>query len=512
MKRPLSVVGFSMLLALLILCYANSTTLALVCGLVSWLIFVLTFIFNKIKQAVFLRTVIAAVCAACLLFVIQNVYFYQPAINCAAERTEVSAYITDYPVIDGDRYYVNAKLENHNSGISKPKIRLSFAVNSKFDETLEDIIRTLAPGDRVNFVGRIYVLGGANASIHRSFKGRGMYLGAYPLGRTSYEKAEHKPLSYIVKHERKKAINQIRTAFDSETAGILISILFGDKLFLSDGIYSDFKVAGVAHIMAVSGLHLSVWILFAMWIAEHIRLDKRKFAVFLMLFTLLIMAFACFSGSVMRAGIMMLVYLFGFVLRKEPDSLNSLGFASIVILIINPFYCMNVSFLLSFLATLSIIIFSSPAGKSIVNHLGIAESEKPKDRIASAVIYSVMISIGASVFTFPVVTSVFGSVPTLFILANLLLLPVTAPLIICTGSYVMLYFVPGLSHLLHDAAYLMASYCKVVVHLIALPKFSSIVIPKSIFPLVLGIYSVCVATASLCICLRNKNHRIPLCK
>ena len=68
-------------------------------------------------------------------------------------------------------------------------------------------------------------------------------------------------------------------------------------------------------------------------------------------FVLFFMGLAGFSPSVTRAGIMMLLYLGGFLLRREPDSLNSLGLAALVILFANPFAAADLGMLLSFSAT-----------------------------------------------------------------------------------------------------------------------------------------------------------------
>lgn len=493
MKRPLATVGFTLFLALISLCLINNAWLTVVIGASMLMLFTLSLINKKLKQAVWLRTVFVTVFAACLIFIAAEVYDYYPSIALAQENTQITAQVTDYPTFNGKRYYVNAKLCCDNG--KKAKVRLSFAADSKYDESADEIIEKLKPGDILNFKGTVYVLGGNNSKIHRSFKSNGVYIGAYPTGKLNVSKHNTKSFLYALKHERQKVINQLLSSFDSDTSGVLISVLIGDTEFLTDWIYSNFKTAGVAHLMAVSGLHLSVWVLFIMGVIDKSGLDRRKFALLLILFVVIIMTFACFSKSVMRAGIMMIMYLFGFILRKTPDSLNSLGFSAIVILILNPYSCMNVGFLLSFLSTLAIITFSAPLSAQLIKRFKKLDGRKILYKVITAVMQSVTISVGVLIYTFPVMLISFGSISLVSAITNVLFLPVTMPLIVCSGLYVMLYFVPVLSDALHFISSAAVWYCTKVTQLISSLPYASVDIPEPFIPLLLVLFSVFAAGA-----------------
>ncbi|MCM1544402.1 MAG: ComEC/Rec2 family competence protein, partial [Ruminococcus sp.] len=466
------------------------------------ILFTISVINKKMKQAAWLKTFYVTAFAACLIFTCFEAVNYYPALSLTGENVSVSAVVTDYPILNGGRYHVEAKLNNTSA-----KVRLSLAADSKFDDTLEETVEKLKSGDEISFKGTVYVLGGDNAKIRRSFKSSGVYLGAYPKGKVSYNETDRKSLSFIIKHERQKTINQLRSAFDSETAGVLISILLGDKTYLPDEIYSDYKSAGVAHIMAVSGLHLSIWILCMMKLIEAAGLDRRRYAVFMIAFVLLVMAFTCFSGSAVRAGIMMIMYLLGFVIGKTPDSLNSLGFSAIIILLVNPFACMDVSFLLSFLSTLAIIVFSFPLSQKLIGKLKNLQSKPISYKLMTAVIESVAISVGVFIFTFPVMLYFFGSLSLVSVITNLLILPVVMPMTVSAGLSVMFYFVPLFSGIIHVTAELLVGYCNFIVHIMASLPFSTAHLPNQLMPMFLVLYAVFMFTLLILLFKKRKSLR-----
>lgn len=461
MKRPLCVVGITALVSLFLLCQADNVYLTMgICALFSVLFAVSIRFKFKLKTAL-LPTVFASVTAVCLLLFVFSALNYYPALSFVQTNGEITATVTQYPTLDNNRYHCIAKIKNEKSNRSF-KIRLSFSRSSYYDDDFESKISSLQPGDTVSFVGTVYKLGGENKDAENSFKSKGIFLGAYPTGEVSVLKAQKMSLLSVLKLERRKTINQLLTFFDSETASIGISVLLGEKSYLSNETYENFQNAGVAHIMAVSGLHLSVWILFIMRIIEKAGLDKRKWALFLMAFTSLIMCFAMFSGSVLRAGLMMFLYLLSFVLRQNADSLNSLGFSAVVILLINPYASLNVSFILSFVSTLSIIVVAVPLCEKSDRYFEKLTNTYVR-RFVSAVFASLFISFSVSVFTAPFVSLYFGKISLLSPLTNLLFLPAVTPLIVSFGLFIMFYFVPVLSDVLHLCAEVLLNYCRAVV-------------------------------------------------
>lgn len=136
------------------------------------------------------------------------------------------------------------------------------------------------------------------------------------------------------------------------------------------------------------------------------------------LFILFFMAVTGFTSSVFRAGIMTLVFLAAQGLGRKADGINSLGLAAVILCLINPYSCLELSFLLSFSATLGILICYTPI-ESLGERLqcrfnGIVG--KPLKWIITAG----AVSLSASIFTFPVSSIVFGEISAVSPFANLI--------------------------------------------------------------------------------------------
>lgn len=440
MKRPLAVVGITMLVTLSVLLLAQSPWL---CVAVSAAVIVLLFIHlikGRNSKAAFIETVLISISVSCLLVLAATAFIENPAITNISEKRLVKLQITDYPTENNGRYYFQARILDAGS-LVKPNVRLSL---SKSDE-LADV---LGPGDKIEYTGKVYRISVKNKAAQRFYKSKKILLGTFPYGKiTLNEKGRH-GLSYLVKNERRRVKNIVLKSFEPDTAGLVIAVLLGDKSFISDECYSYFKSAGVAHIMAVSGLHLSIWILFVMRAVGFAGFDERKAAVVLLGFTALIMAFADFSGSVMRAGFMMLLYLLGQAIGKQTDPLESLGFSAVVILLLNPYACLNLSFLLSFSATLAIIVFVLPVSQLLLSKLRKKIRSTAVQFVLEAVIDCALTSFFVSVFTLPISALSFGYISTVGIFGNLMLLPVITLFVVLSGLAVIFYAVPVLSEVL----------------------------------------------------------------
>ena len=121
-----------------------------------------------------------------------------------------------------------------------------------------------------------------------------------------------------------------------------------------------------------------------------------------------VMLIAGMTYSVVRAGIMMLVFLLGDIIMRRRDSLNSLGFALSVIIFINPFSSGSVSLKLSALATLGIILYNeylSPKQSEYISRITNTFLRKTVSHIVSLL----MITVSATAFTLPVSLVLYGS-------------------------------------------------------------------------------------------------------
>lgn len=154
--------------------------------------------------------------------------------------------------------------------------------------------------------------------------------------------------------------DNLALSLTNENVEIAYSALFGDKTDLNENIYNLFRLSGVAHILAVSGLHVGIIVMALNFLLKPIKHKKwLKFAI-ISIFLLFYMYLCDFSISVIRASIMAVVLLLSKNLNEEYDIYNSLALAGIVVYAINPVCIFDISFLMSFSCVFGIAMLYKP--------------------------------------------------------------------------------------------------------------------------------------------------------
>ena len=144
--------------------------------------------------------------------------------------------------------------------------------------------------------------------------------------------------------------------FDVEYAEIGYGILFGEDAFIEENVLTSFRTTGIAHILSVSGLHVSILVLVVMFILSRLK-TSNYVNLAIMSIILIIYAYFCdFSVSIIRASIMSIAFLYFKARHKNYDRLSILTLSAFLILLFKPLKLFNVSFILSFVAVLSIIL------------------------------------------------------------------------------------------------------------------------------------------------------------
>ncbi|UKI23486.1 MAG: ComEC/Rec2 family competence protein [Anaerotruncus sp.] len=190
-------------------------------------------------------------------------------------------------------------------------------------------------------------------------------------------------------------------------------MLTGDKSLLGNEAYTAFRLCGATHLMAVSGLHMSI--LFGMLYSLLKKLLVPKVprvsvcAVGIFVFYIMLSGF---SKSMIRCGIMMLVFLLGKLVKKKNDSLNSLGFAAFIVCL-NPYAVADAGVQLTFTAVLGLITVAPHIQKKI----------KIKNKVFSYFAGILCASLAVTATTLPSMYFLFGFVSFAGIASNLLLIP-----------------------------------------------------------------------------------------
>ncbi len=439
MKRPLACFGFTLFSVLLCLGYSESTAVSVSLLALGAVLFILSLISKNTRQTLIIPTALCGIVTACLFFSAFQSGYNKTVAN-VGENLAVSGVITEAPEFSREncRYYFVIKTDRVGEGKVKTKMRISF---SETDDGIDP--SALQIGDRVNFIGTVYKAGAASDASRRSYKSRGIYLGAYSLKGFAEENPARRPLSYYIGALRSKVSANLMHDLDNENASLAVALLTGNKDFMDDEMYDNFIEAGIVHIMAVSGLHLSVWVAFLSLFVEFRGKKGKLMAVLMIAFTVFMMNFACFTGSVKRASAMTVLYFIGKILGRKTDPLNSLGFAAVCGLAVNPFGALDVSFLLSFLSTMGIILLGVPLSEKITGKLNILGEWGRK--LVSALVTTVVLSVSVTVFVFPVSVLMLGGISFIAPVTNLFCFAAVTPLLIMTGLYSFLRLMPVIS-------------------------------------------------------------------
>ena len=145
---------------------------------------------------------------------------------------------------------------------------------------------------------------------------------------------------------------------DSKTGAILAALLLGERDYLPDSLRLDFKRIGISHILALSGMHLSILSMGLGKALSLCRVNKKIRISVICIFVFLYMAITGFSVSVVRAGLMLIISSLLFLVARTKDSITSLTMAVAIICTVTPYAIFDISLWLSALATLGIIVLS----------------------------------------------------------------------------------------------------------------------------------------------------------
>jgi competence protein ComEC len=167
------------------------------------------------------------------------------------------------------------------------------------------------------------------------------------------------PLAWLYQW-RQRLEEKIQSHFSLETAGVLDASLLGNRYNLSPGAAERFRDAGTFHVLVISGLHISFIGGVVLLITR--RLTKRRFWQVLWSATVLwCYAFAVGAqGSVVRAALMFTLVVLAPLVSRRASSLNALGAAALLLLILKPGDLFDPSFQLTFLSVLAIVVIAWP--------------------------------------------------------------------------------------------------------------------------------------------------------
>ncbi len=269
----------------------------------------------------------------------------------------------------------------------------------------------------------------------------------YPDRNTNYSSTLSEKFMVSCRNLRESINNQLEKlfAYNADACAVIKGILLGDKTDFSETLTENFSTSGISHIAAVSGLHLSILFSVLCGLLGFFKI-RKKFVSFIILPAILIFsAVTGFSPSVCRAGIMLTMYLLALITKRQYDSITALFLSAFIILAVNPYSLFDISFILSSISTLAIIVI----------YPIICEKISPLCKENKFLIYlfsSLAISISVLIGTAPFVAYYFGRISLFSIIANLWIVA------ICTPVFVFGYILCLISVFLPELLYSLILY------------------------------------------------------
>ena len=135
---------------------------------------------------------------------------------------------------------------------------------------------------------------------------------------------------------------------NTNASGILIGLLIGDTKNIDEDIVNDFKDSSLAHLLAVSGQHVTYIIIAIGFVLNVIRTGKRASYFVCIIIIILFVLLTGASSAVLRAGIMGILVLLAKIMYRKADFCTSLALSSIIIFCINPFAIYDIGLWLSY--------------------------------------------------------------------------------------------------------------------------------------------------------------------
>lgn len=224
---------------------------------------------------------------------------------------------------------------------------------------------------------------------------------------------------------------QILNIMEPEKAAIVIGLTFGDTTYIEDEYLEKFRIANIAHILAISGMHISYIMLFSSKIGSTL-FGAKIGTIFTSIILVGYILIAKMSPSILRAVIMGEVLLVSKIINKKVDIISSVCFAGMITLIYNPYIITSLGFMLSYLGLLGIIFFQKDVYMCLSTlfsdnrrkkHRVIVlklKSAKKVVRMRKILIETIAVTLSVQMMIFPIIIYSTNLISPYFLITNIL--------------------------------------------------------------------------------------------
>lgn len=186
-----------------------------------------------------------------------------------------------------------------------------------------------------------------------------------------------------------------------DLGGIAAAMTVGETRHLSSSIRDTFRLAGVSHLLVVSGMHLSAWWGMWFWAGRKLRLYRGAWVISLL--AAVLFAMVCgFTPSMCRSLTAVVILCGAGVCMRRPDGLTSLGAAILLITLSNPYAAGDIGFLLSVTATAGVLVSRFAVGRLAVSKTWAETHARRWQKLCLRGLHTAAVPLFAALFTLPV--------------------------------------------------------------------------------------------------------------
>jgi competence protein ComEC len=334
--------------------------------------------------------------------------------------------------------YVESVLQNGRNIPCKGKLLLYFSKDSSLPD--------LQYGDKIIIKKKLQRIknsgnpGAFNYERYAGFQGifHNIFLKRNDWTVVSSENGNSKNnFTQFIFNARAYVLSVLRNSIHSgkDELGIAEALLIGYTNDLDKDLVQAYSNTGVVHIIAISGMHLALIYVMLVWLFAKIPLINKSKTGQVILILICLWLFALLTGasaSVLRAAVMFSFIAVGKNFSKQSTIYNSLAASAFVLLCYNPYYLWDVGFQLSYLAVLGIVIFQKPIYKCLYI----------KNKWLDKVWKLAAVSSAAQLLTFPVCIYYFHQFPNLFLITNIIAVPLSGFILYAEIALMALFWIP----------------------------------------------------------------------
>lgn len=241
---------------------------------------------------------------------------------------------------------------------------------------------------------------------------------------------------------RKYVFEKIESKIGERKAALITSVSFGYKSELNEDHKELMKNLGISHAISISGLHL---------VLVYSVLRRVLGVKLSLIIALVYVLFSGASAPAVRAYIMIVILNLGKIVRRNYNPIAALSLSGIILLLIKPYYIYNLGFILSFLATLGIILFNKSLNKKLY-------------KLPKYIRSTVAISLSAQILTFPIIILYFNEVSLNFIIGNIIVIPFINILVVLGNLLIFIVEIPLIFNYIMYICHYIIKYIDVIMY------------------------------------------------